>query len=179
MGEQQGRIHRDHPFRTPVELREPARRFRGRLASPVTIWTAGSGEARAGLTVSSLVVAEGEPPSVFGLIGVTTDLAEALRETEAFVVHVLERKDRALAERFALRHPSPGGLFRGLGVAGSRWGPVLTALPSRVSCHHVDATETGNHFLVRGAIEEIELGELMDPLVYFRGAYRGLPPETD
>ncbi len=175
----QGRIHREHPFRTPLELREPARRFRGRLASPVTVWTAGTGETRAGLTVSSLVVAEGEPPTVFGLVGVTTDLVDILRETEAFVVHVLESKDRPLAERFALRHPSPGGLFKGLRVVDSKWGPVLTALANRVSCRYTEATETGNHLLVRGAIEEIELGELADPLVYFRGGYRGLPPEAD
>jgi 3-hydroxy-9,10-secoandrosta-1,3,5(10)-triene-9,17-dione monooxygenase reductase component len=179
MSEPQGRVHRDHPFRTPVELREPARRFRGRLASPVTVWTAGSPEERAGLTVSSLVVSEGEPPSVFGLVGTTTDLAEVVQRSEAFVVHVLEKKDRPLAERFALRHPSPGGVFRGLGVADSKWGPVLTALSNRVCCRCEDVTETGNHLLVRGAIEEIELGELSDPLVYFRGAYRGLPPEAD
>lgn len=177
MSEPQGRVHRDHPFRTPVELREPARRFRGRLASPVTIWTAGSPTARAGLTVSSLVVAEGEPPSVFGLIGMDADLAEVLQRTEAFVVHVLEKKDRRLAERFALRHPSPGGVFRGLEITDSKWGPLLTALSSRVRCRYVDTTDTGNHLLVRGAIDEIELGELSDPLVYFRGTYRGLPQD--
>jgi hypothetical protein len=49
------RIGGQHPFATPPELRSPARRLRGRLLAPVTVWTAGtpegSGEPRRGAPV--------------------------------------------------------------------------------------------------------------------------------
>ena len=45
----QGGVHEDHPFETPDEQRDPARRFRGRLAAPVTVITAGNGERSTGL----------------------------------------------------------------------------------------------------------------------------------
>ena len=54
---------RDHPLRHPFADPEPdpVRRLRGRLGGAVTLWTAGDGATRAGLTVTSLMVAGGEP----------------------------------------------------------------------------------------------------------------------
>ena len=46
------------PLRHPEEDRSAVRRLRGRLAAPVTLWTA---PGPAGLTVSSMLVADGEP----------------------------------------------------------------------------------------------------------------------
>ena len=50
-------IHTGHPFAAPEPERDPARRLRGRLGGVVTLWTAGSGAGRAGLTVSSVLLA--------------------------------------------------------------------------------------------------------------------------
>lgn len=176
MTEPPGAIHSDDPFATPLELREPGRRFRGRLAAPVTVWTAGSGSSRTGLTVSSLLLAEGEPPLVLGLIAATTDLWLAIEQSRTFVVHILENSDRPLADRFAGRRPSPGGLFSGLDVQRGEWGPVLGGLNSRAFCRYVDDIEVGFHLLVSGEIQELELHDLTDPLVYHRGEYHRLNP---
>ncbi|MFY1635440.1 flavin reductase family protein [Solwaraspora sp. WMMB335] len=47
-------IHHRDPFTTPEHERSPARRLRGRLAAPVTLWTAGSPSAgREGHTAGS------------------------------------------------------------------------------------------------------------------------------
>jgi flavin reductase (DIM6/NTAB) family NADH-FMN oxidoreductase RutF len=162
------------PFATPADLREPARRLRGRLAAPVTVWTAGAGDAAAALTVSSLLVAEGEPARVLGLLGDLTDVWEALRDTGTFTVHVLERGHRALADRFAGRVPIVGGLFAGLDVAGSPYGPVLRDVGTRAACRFEDATPVGYGLLVRGRVEQVDVGDAERPLVYFRGRYRGL-----
>jgi 3-hydroxy-9,10-secoandrosta-1,3,5(10)-triene-9,17-dione monooxygenase reductase component len=164
------------PFATPMELRNPARRFRGRLAAPVTLWTAGAPGSPSGLTVSSLLVAEGEPSSILGLLNPMTDLWEALHATRAFVVHVLERRHRVLAERFAGTRPSPGGLFHGVDVEDSSWGPRVADLPDRAYCRLQGSLDVGWQHLVRGTIERVELGGLDDPLTYFRGRYRALEP---
>jgi 3-hydroxy-9,10-secoandrosta-1,3,5(10)-triene-9,17-dione monooxygenase reductase component len=172
----EGHVHYENPFVTPVDKREPARRLRGRLALPVTVWTAGSPQARTGLTISSIVVAEGNPSIVVGLVNETTDLFGAIHDTGAFVVHVLNYADRVLADRFAGLRPSPGGLFADLDVAESEWGPVLASAANRAYCRFTDEAPAGYQRLVRGSIERIDLEELATPLVYFRGRYRALEP---
>ncbi len=176
MSDPQGRIHLTDPFSTAPELREAERRFRGRLAAPVTLWTSGGPGARSGLTISSVLLAQGEPWSIFGLIGETTDLWEAINETGAFVVHVLEEHHHELAERFAMLRPSPGGLFSGLDVDDSEWGPAISSLGTRAYCRYAGRTATDYHYLLNGRVERVVLHELERPLVFFRGRYRRLHP---
>jgi 3-hydroxy-9,10-secoandrosta-1,3,5(10)-triene-9,17-dione monooxygenase reductase component len=164
------------PFSTPANLRDPARRFRGRLAAPVTTWTSGPSESRRGLTVSSILVAEGDAPGILGLVNPMSDLWDALEQHEVFVVHVLERRHRKLAERFAGALPSPGGLFRALSLEDTRWGPKLLDVPNRAYCTVAATYPVGYQHLVHGAIEGLEFDGLEDPLAYFRGRYRGLAP---
>lgn len=147
------------------------RRFRGRLVAPVTVITAGSGDARAGLTVSSLLVADGDPGRVWFLCGRNADLWDAVQASGAFVVHVLADGDRALADRFAGIRPSPGGPFAGLEVADGPHGPVIAALPTRAACEMVGVTDAGWYGLVEGRVAAVDLHDLTDPLAYFRGRY--------
>ena len=170
----QGGVHEDHPFETPADQRDPARRFRGRMAAPVTIVTSGSGDHRTGLTVSSLMVAEGDPSRIYFLLGSTTDLFYGLEETGKFVVHVLESGDSALADIFAGLRPSPGGRFTNVAVEQSEWGPVLTDIETRAYCTFEGGDEETFFIVAEGRIDKLELSGLEDPLVYFRGAYRKL-----
>ncbi len=173
MNEPAGRIHFEHPFLTPLEERDPARRFRGRLAAPVTVWTAGEVTGRGGLTVSSLLVAEGDPALVLGLLSDLSDLWSAIQESRAFVVHVLDHAQRDLSERFALRTPAPGGPFSGLEVSGSAWGPVISEIATRAYCRLEGTSPVGYAQLVSGRIEGLDLDEdFHEPLVYFRGRYQ-------
>lgn len=167
-------IHEEHPFKTPEAQRDPVRRLRGRLSAPVTIVTAGSGKQRTGLTVSSLVVAEGEPGHIAMLVGSDADLLDVITETGRFVVHILTADDRALSDVFAGIRPSPGGLFAGLGAEDSAHGPVIGRLANRASCSLVEVREIGFTNLVIGSIDRIEIDDLTNPLTYFRGTYREL-----
>jgi 3-hydroxy-9,10-secoandrosta-1,3,5(10)-triene-9,17-dione monooxygenase reductase component len=164
------------PFATPAELRDPARRLRGRLVAPVTVWTAGPPAAPVGLTISSALIAEGRPAAIVGLVNPTTDLWEVVRQTGTFVVHVLERRHRRLAELFAGRMPSPGGAFAALDARPTRWGPVLTDVPNRCCCRLEAIRRLGYQSLIEGAIEATDVGSLDEPLAYFQGRYRGLQP---
>jgi flavin reductase (DIM6/NTAB) family NADH-FMN oxidoreductase RutF len=166
-----GEIHDDHPFRTPSELRDPVRQFRGRLAAPVTVVTSGTAESPAGLTVSALLVAEGEPSFVHFLAGRTTDLWYAIEATGGFIVHILEETHRELSDRFALIRPSPGGPFAGLEVEHTEFGPELASLGNRAYCRYAGHKDDAHHMLVHGTIERIDLRDLRNPLQYFRGEY--------
>ncbi|MDX2342882.1 MAG: flavin reductase family protein [Acidimicrobiia bacterium] len=171
---EQGGVHDDHPFETPSDQRDPARRFRGRMAAPVTIVTSGHGDHRTGLTVSSLVVAEGDPSRVYFLLGSTTDLFYGVEETGKFVVHVLEQGDQALADVFAGLRPSPGGRFTDLNVEQTEWGPVLTDLKTRAYCTFEGGDEETFFIVAEGRVDKLELSDIDKPLVYFRGRYRTL-----
>lgn len=164
----------EHPFATPPELRDPARRLRGRLVAPVTVWTAGPVPGGAGLTVSSVLVAEGQPARILGLIDPTTTFWEAMQDSGKFVVHVLAAGDRSLAERFSERRPPIRGAFRGLAVTESTWGPVLAGERPRAACRLAGSSTVGYAELVEGVIEQLELRDLDDPLAYLRGAYRSV-----
>ena len=168
------RIGRQPPFAVPPERRDPGRRLRGRLVAPVTVWTAGDPPGGAGLTVSSVLVAEGQPARLLGLIDPTSAFWEAMQEAGAFVVHVLDVGDRALAERFSEIRPPIRRPFDGLQVAASQWGPILAGSRPRAACRLAGSTPVGHGELVEGVIEELELPDLEDPLAYLHGSYRSV-----
>jgi flavin reductase (DIM6/NTAB) family NADH-FMN oxidoreductase RutF len=167
-------IHDENPFVEAPDQRDPVRRFRGRLTAPVTIVTSGSGGNRTGLTVSSLFVIEGSPGIVQLVAGPTSDLWSAIQETGRFVVHVCRDADRDLAEVFAGLRPSPGGVFAGLATTDTEDGPVIERLGDRAFCSGADLVEVGYSGIVTAEIERTEAGDLVDPLIYFRGRYRSL-----
>jgi len=169
-----GHIHGDHPFMTVPEERDPIRQLRGRLASAVTVFTSGSGSDLAGLTISSVMIAEGDPPRVVALVNDATDLKDALELTERFVLHVLERGDEHLSEEFAGLRPRPGGVFSDRQTSQSHWGPVLVEESTRASCTVERMEPLGGMVLLVGRIDRVELGDVANPLVYFRGGYRRL-----
>jgi flavin reductase (DIM6/NTAB) family NADH-FMN oxidoreductase RutF len=173
-GQEPIRIGSQPPFAVPPERRDPARRLRGRLVAPVTVWTAGRPLGGAGLTVSSVLVAEGQPARLLGLIDPTSALWEAAQETGAFVVHVLAAGDRALAERFSEVRPPIRGPFERLEVAESPWGPLLGGSRPRAACRLAGSTPVGYAELVEGVIEQLELPDLDDPLAYLHGSYRSV-----
>lgn len=167
-------IHSEHPFLPGPEERDPVRRFRGRLAAPVTIVTAGSGDRHTGLTVSSLMVVEGDPALIHVVVTPNSDLWDLVEETGAFVVHICREEHRRLADVFAGLRPSPGGMFAGIEVDDSDWGPVLKDLEDRLYCRLRTRTEAGYSGVVIGTVERVQVGTTTDPLVYFRGSYREL-----
>ena len=83
-----------------------------------------------GLTVSSVMVAGGEPGRVLALVDPDSDLREVLGETGRAVVHLLEWEHRDLAEAFAGQLPSPGGPFRMGEWEQTEHGPRLVSAPS-------------------------------------------------
>ena len=101
-------IHHTDPFAMPTGQRSPVRRLRGRLAAPVTLWTA---PGPAGLTVSSTLVADGEPGRLLGLIDAGVRPLGGRRGAGRFAVTPLGPPHRQLADRFAGLLPAPGGLF--------------------------------------------------------------------
>lgn len=161
-------IHSSNPFETEPD---PVRRFRARLGGAVSLWTAGEAPARAGLTVSSLMVANGEPGRVLGLLDPDADLLDALRRTGRGVVQLLAWSDRALADAFGGVAPAPGGAFT-LGTwEQTSHGPVL-AERSHALVRLESVTEVGWSALATATIDEVVTVDDSHPLEHRRGRYR-------
>jgi 3-hydroxy-9,10-secoandrosta-1,3,5(10)-triene-9,17-dione monooxygenase reductase component len=178
-------IHHVDPFATPEPDRSPVRRLRGRLVAPVTLWTAygaqvdrledqasGRGQ-RVALTVSSLLVADGEPGRILGLVDDESDLFAALTATGQFAVCPLAAGEQAVADQFAGLAP----MVSDVTWIDTEYGPVLAGDRSWVGCRLEASRPFGWGQLVEATIAEVTIGaDDTAPLAHHRGRYRTLPP---
>ncbi|MQW76512.1 flavin reductase [Nocardioides sp. dk4132] len=184
-------IHSTHPFPTGED---PVRRLRGRLGGAVSLWTTGAGADRAGLTVTSLMVAAGEPARLLGLIDPDSDLADALADAAGdsgdsgdsggssgssgsegdgarCVVQLLSWPDRGLADMFAGTAPAPGGVFGQAEFEQTPWGPRLASATTWAGVRLESVTSLGWSDLLTCVVEELVVGEDREPLAHRRGRY--------
>ena len=164
-------IHAGHPFPTPDD---PVRRLRGRLGGAVSLWTAGDDAERAGLTVTSWLVAGGEPGRVLALLDPDADLTELLLGTGRGVVQLLSWSDRDLADAFAGIAPAPGGPWRMAAWDQSTHGPRLATAAAWALVSVETEVEVGWSRLVTCTLDEVVVGDDPEPLVHRRGRY--VPP---
>lgn len=179
-------IHSGHPFADDAGDRDPSRRLRGRLAGRVTLWTAGaSADAadRVGLTVSSVMVAGGEPAHVLGLLDPDSDLGERLEVGTRLAVSLLDWQHRRVADAFAGVAPAPGGPWRLSAWTGADHPPVPDGCTAYALAEVVDLEEVGWSMLVRAALQEVRVTEpageepaRAEELLHHRGRYRHLAP---
>jgi flavin reductase (DIM6/NTAB) family NADH-FMN oxidoreductase RutF len=179
-------IHSTHPFATPEPERDPLRRVRGRIPSPVSVWAAGQGGDRAGWTLSSFLVIDGEPAEVVGVLDEDSTLAERLAGADSlpgrpFTVNLLGWHHRGLADAFAGVAPAPGGPFTVGPWRDTDWGPVLDDAPGWLGVRLRSVPDrAGWSLLVRGSVDHVEIGS--DPaegmLAYLRGRYRAVSLEV-
>lgn len=166
-------IHSAHPFQDPPELRDPVRQLRGKLPAPVSIWTSGDDGHRDGWTISSMLVADGDPAEVVALVDEDCDWWDLFRGTGRATINVLGPGQGLLSEVFARLAPSPGGPFRtGVWEQGSH-GPRLAGAAAWADVRLIDhdPTHAGWGLLVRARIEAVELSEDVDALGHRHGRY--------
>lgn len=162
-------IHDTHPFADPDP--DPVRRFRGRLGGAVSLVTAGDASSRAGLTVSSLMVARGESDRVLLLLDPDSDLKDELVRTQRGVVQLLSWRHRGLAEAFAGTAPAPGGPFRAAAFDDTGWGPRLSDATAWLGVRVDHLMVVGWSDLWACVIEAVEVGADDEPLVSRRGRW--------
>jgi flavin reductase (DIM6/NTAB) family NADH-FMN oxidoreductase RutF len=165
-------IHSEHPFVPPEGDRDPLRRLRGQLPAPVTVWTAGTDRERRGLTVSSVLVAAGDPAHVLGLVDEEADLWASPPTT--LVVNVLGPRHSYLADAFAGTAPAPGGPFTQGEWTDSEWGPVLADAAAwlGVRLDPEPPRHVGWGLLLDGVVEHVETTST-EVLTHVRGRYLG------
>jgi flavin reductase (DIM6/NTAB) family NADH-FMN oxidoreductase RutF len=164
-------IHTGHPFPIPDD---PVRRLRGRLGGTVSLWTSGTDGERAGLTVTSWLVAGGEPARVLALLDPDADLTDVLLDTGHGVLQLLSWADRDLADAFAGTAPAPGGPWRMADWVATPHGPRLAGAATWALVTVETDVEVGWSRQVTCTLDEVVVGDDDEPLVHRRGRYR--PP---
>jgi flavin reductase (DIM6/NTAB) family NADH-FMN oxidoreductase RutF len=118
-----------------------------------------------------MLVADGDPGRVLGLIDEESDLFTALEQEGRFAVAPLGPDDRQLADRFAGLMPAPGGLFATGEWVSTDYGPVPSSGGAWAGCRLESARECGWAMLVEGVIETISFDHDAAPLIHYRGRY--------
>lgn len=174
-------IHADHPF--AEEGRDQVRRFRARIGGRVSLWTSGDlalprsrpGHA-SGWTVSSYLLAAGDPWRLVGVLNDDEDFTEVLTHTGRGTVALLDQRHRHLAEMFAGQHPAPGGAFSHEVFEPSPWGPLLVNAPARLSFEVEAMAPLGWLTQVTGRVVQahIDPADTDQGLHHYRGQFGGL-----
>lgn len=147
-----------------------------KLAGAVSVLTVGQGEARTGLTATSVSSLSVEPPTLLVSVNRTASAAAPLLAERAFAVNVLRPHHQDVADRFAGRH----GIAGAARYAGADWSrlatgaPVLTDALAVFDCELEDAIERHTHLIIIGRVVASRVTEGADPLLYWAGDYRTL-----
>jgi flavin reductase (DIM6/NTAB) family NADH-FMN oxidoreductase RutF len=143
------------------------------LAGGVSIITAGRGEARTGLTATSLTSLSVDPPSILVCIRRVSATLAVITADRTFGVSVLSDDQIGLAERFSGR----SGVSGAARYFGANWltlatgAPLLADAMAAVDCSVDRLIDWHSHVVVIGRVRAIRLGYADRPLVYWRGNY--------
>jgi len=165
------------PLATPANCApaHDARAFRdalARFATGVAFVTATPDGEPFGLVVNTLTSVSLEPPLVSFSPARSSVTWTRMRRAGRFGVSVLGRQH----ERFAKRTTAPGadrfaGLDWKLGPGGA---PLLTDALATIECEIVAEHPTGDHWIVVGQVDVLQVSPIKDPLISFASAYRAL-----
>lgn len=146
------------------ELKRLFREAMSRFAAGVTVVAARLGEEERGMTATAFMSLSLEPPLVALGIHEKARILPLLEAAGTFSVSFLREGQEAVSEHFA------GRPQEGVGLVDGRVEGALAVLRCRLEAVYPG----GDHRLVVGRVEAVELGEPGLPLVYFGRGYRRL-----
>ena len=152
------------------------RRVLGSFVTGVTVVTTSAADGVPhGFTANSFTSVSLDPPLVLVCIGHAVEGLEVYRKCREFAVNILADSQQAISETFATEHPD-----RFCGVRwhkGSRGSPILEDCVASLECAPVQRIEAGDHMILIGRVVACEHSDGR-PLVFCRGSYLSLPPES-
>lgn len=158
----------------PVEL--PTLRDAMRLvAGGVSVVTAGEGDERTGLTVTSAVSLSIDPPTMIICVNRNASALPVIARRRHFCVNVLSSEHELVADRFTGR----GGVKGADRYGEAEWRPhatgalALHGAIATIDCEVEEMIERHSHVIIIGAVRAVTAGG-GEPLVYSRGRYHRL-----
>lgn len=139
----------------------------------MSIWASSEAGRQDGWTISSMLIADGEPAEVVALVNEDADWWDMFRRTGRAVVNVLGHGQGVVSDVFARMAPSPGGPMRTGEWSTSEFGPRLGGAAAwiEVSLAETNPGYAGWGLLVRATIESVEINDAVEPLRHQGGRY--------
>lgn len=146
----------------------------GHFATGVTVVAAVSGGEPIGLSVNSFTSASLDPPLVAFCVAKGSSSWPRIREEGVFSVNVLAEHQEELSRVFATRGADK---FRGVGWWPAPSGsPVLADVLAWIDCSLEAEHDAGDHVLVVGRVQELDVADEGKPLIFYRGGYGRFEP---
>ena len=145
------------------------------LASGVCLITVGSGDARNGLTATSVSALSVDPPSLVVCVNRSASSFPLLAKTGSFGVNVLTADQRELAERFAGRTGAAGAERFSIGCWDeSGDAPLLEDAAAALECDVIEILERNTHAIIIGQVRRSRVARRSAALIYWRGNFEHL-----
>lgn len=147
-----------------------------RLAGGVSVITAGAGEARTGLTVTSAASLSMNSPAMLICVNREASAWPVISRERRYAVNILGAQHQHVADRFAGR----GGVKGAARYEGARWRRLASGVfgledaLAVIDCAVEDIIERHSHGIIIGAVRAVHLGEHAEGLVYAEGRYLAL-----
>jgi len=153
--------------------RQSLRQALGCFATGITVVTAVAEDGSyAGVTVNSFNSVSLDPALILFSLDRGQHSLEFFKGCRRFVVNVLRDDQRELSDRFAFYK---GDRFEGLEYIVDDLGcPCFEGALARFHCRVHRVLDGGDHEIILGEVLNLEFDSEGDPLLYYRGGYRGL-----
>jgi 3-hydroxy-9,10-secoandrosta-1,3,5(10)-triene-9,17-dione monooxygenase reductase component len=165
-------------LKPPIEDALPI--FKGAMrqtAGGISVITAGLGEERTGLTVTSAVSLSMAPPTMIVCVNRAASAWPIIHQRRHFCVNALASHHQAIADRFA----GLGGVKGVARYAGASWSVLSTGALAlddciaSIDCEVEEFVERHSHTIVIGAVRAVRaIGG--KPLLYSQGQYGEFAP---
>lgn len=145
----------------------------GRFATGIAVVTARDAEGPMGLTVNSFASVSLTPPLLLFSVARTCRSLERLAAAGSFAVNVLRRDQEAVSGRFSGRGGEKWTAETKI-LEGSHGAPLIEGALAAFECRPFARHDAGDHLVFIGEVLRFETTGEGEPLLYYRGAYRGL-----
>src|SRR5688572_14954549 len=122
-----------------------------------------------GLTVSAVTSVSVEPPLMLVCINSKSRAISALETGAPFVINLLSRSQEAIGMQFASREADKfAGIAHNTTDSGALY---LNDTLANIECIPHEIVPAGDHYVVIGAVADVQLGDDAPPLVFFRSRF--------
>jgi flavin reductase (DIM6/NTAB) family NADH-FMN oxidoreductase RutF len=145
------------------------RQVLGHFPTGVTIITAMNDGQPVGFAVGSFASLSLEPPQILFCAGKSSSSWPKIESAGAFCVNVLADDQEDVSRVFASKAPDK---FQEIGWKHSGNGsPIITGVLAYIDCRIGEIVEAGDHFVVIGQVDDLDVMHEGGPLIFFRGGY--------
>jgi flavin reductase (DIM6/NTAB) family NADH-FMN oxidoreductase RutF len=155
------------------------RRACGSFLTGVTVVTGRAADGSpVGITVNSFTSVSLEPPLVLVCVDQRSTSLPAFGVGSRYAVHVLRHDQSELSSRFATRLAGPEKLAAVPWRESASGLPILPAFTALFECSIVATHPAGDHAVIVGRVERVDVRDTDDPLGFYRGAYMSVARES-